>query len=171
MSWRHRAAAIGASERLDTRTLASCGRPRCRECATCVLDPERKQRRDDRRSNSSAPGCGLKLRVVRGSLADHTAEAKKTLSCVTTRRHKFWLLNNLGRSPGSLPALSLCLGVADSGRGILTTSGLPPRCLPALYLSPTLGLLAISLIPAARHVSSPTPFAQADPRARSARSG
>jgi hypothetical protein len=117
------------------------------------------------------PGCGPRSRAVRGTLADRTRERKKSFCCVTTRRHNLWVLRRLGRGLGPLAARALGLSVLGFGLGGLATFGLPPGRLPAADLPPALRLLAVALIPLPRPVLAPAPFAQADPRARSARSG
>jgi len=126
---------------------------------------------DDRRGNSSVPGCGPRSRAVRGSLADRIREGKKSFCCVTTRRCNLWVLSNLGRGLGPLAARTLSLGVLGFDLGGLATLGLPPRRLPAMDLPPAFRLLAVALVPAPRQVPTPASFAQAGPQARSAPSG
>jgi hypothetical protein len=164
-------ATTGAGERLGTLRLASYGHPRCRGSATCVHDLGHCQPPDDRWGNSSVPGCGPRLRAVRGSLVDRTRERKKSFSCVTTRRRNLWLLTNLRCELRPLAARFLCLGVPGFGKGILAVLGLPPSRLPSTDLPPTFRLLAVALVPAPRPVSAPAPFTKTDPRARSAPSG
>ena len=117
------------------------------------------------------PGCGLRSRAVRGSLADRKEEGKKSFCCVTTRRRNLWVLNGLGRGLGPLAARAFRLGVPGFGVGVLAMFGLPPRRLPAVDLPLAFRLLAVALVPTPRLVLAPAPFAQADPRARSAPSG
>ncbi len=119
----------------------------------------------------SAPGCAVRLRAVRSSLADHIREKKKSFCCVTTRRRNLWTFNGLGCSLGPLTALAFYLGMPDFGLGILAVFGLSPRRLPAANLSPAFRLLAISLVPAPRLVLVATPFAHAAPWTRSTSSG
>lgn len=68
--------------------------------------------------------------------------------------------------------------LADKSHALQYTSvrrsgglSLPPRRLPAADLPLAFRLLAVALVPTPRLVFAPAPFAQADPRARSARSG
>ena len=161
----------GAGVRLGTRRPASCGHPRCRERATCVPDPGHCEPPDGRRGSSSVPGCGPSSRGVRGSPADRIREAKKSFCCVTTRRRNLWFLNSLGRGLGPLAAHVLGLGVPGFGVGVLAMSGLPPCRLPAADLPPAFRILAVALVPTPRLVLASAPFAQADPRTRSAPSG
>ena len=165
------AATTGAGARLGTRWPASYGHPRCRERATCVPDPGHCEPPDGRRGRSSVPGCGASSRGIRGSRADRIREGKKRLCCVTTRRRDLWILNSLGGGLGALAARALGLGVLGFALGVLATFGLPPRGLPAADLPLAFGILAVTLVPAPRLVLAPAPFAQADPRARSAPSG
>ena len=96
---------------------------------------------------------------------------KKSLSCVTTRRRKLWVLNGLRRGLHSLAARFLVLGVLGFDVGVLATFGLPPRRLPAADLPQAFRILTVALVVTPRLVLAPAPFAQADPRARSAPSG
>jgi hypothetical protein len=82
---------------------------------------------------------------------------------VTTRRHKFWLLNILRRRLGPLTARFLSAGMLGFDPGILTMFGLPPRRLPAVDLPPAFRILAVALVPTPWLVLAPAPFAQADP--------
>ena len=164
-------ATTGVGAWLGTRRPASSGHPRCRERATCVLDPGRYEPPDGRWGHSNEPGCGPTSRVIRNSRADRIREGKKRLCCVTTRRRVLWILNSLGDGLGALAARTLGLGVLGFGLGVLATIGLPPRGLPAADLALAFGILAVTLVPAPRLVLAPAPFAQADSRARSARSG
>jgi len=90
---------------------------------------------------------------------------------VTTRGRNFRVLNGLGRDFGSLPALLLGLGMLYFDAGILTTFSLAASCLPAADLPQTFRVLAVALVPAPRLVLASASLAQADPRARSSRSG
>ena len=90
---------------------------------------------------------------------------------MTTRRRNLWLLTNLRRELCPLAARFLCLGVPGFAKGVLAVLGLPPRRLPGVDLPPAFRILAVALVPAPRLVLASTPFAQADPQARSARSG
>jgi hypothetical protein len=109
--------------------------------------------------------------VIRNSRADRIGEGKKKLCCVTTRRRVLWILSSLGDGLGVLAARALGLGVLGFALGVLATIGLPPGGLPAADLALALETLAVTLVPAPRPVLVPAPFAQADSRARSARSG
>jgi hypothetical protein len=160
-----------AGVRPDTRSSASCDRPRCRERATCALDPGHCEPPDGKRSNSTVPGCGRRSPGVRGSLADRIAGEEKRFCCVTTRRSKFGILKGLRRGFDSLAARFLGFGVPDLGLGGLTMPGLPPCRLPLADLPQAFRLLAVALVPAPRLVLAATPFAQADPRTRSAPPG
>jgi hypothetical protein len=90
---------------------------------------------------------------------------------VTTRRRILCILINLGRAFHSFAARALGLSVPGFDVGVLATFGLPPRCLPTSDLTPAFRILAVALVPAPRLVLAAASFAQADPRARSARSG
>jgi hypothetical protein len=90
---------------------------------------------------------------------------------VTTRWRVLWILISRGDGLGALAARALGLGVLGFALGVLATIGLPPGGLPAADLALALGILAVPLVPAPRLVLAPTPFTQADSRARSARSG
>jgi len=160
-----------AGVRSGIREPSSYDHPRCRERATCVLDPGRCEPPDDRRSNSTVPGCGASSRGARGSPVDRITAEKKNFCCVTTGRRKLWVFNGLGRSLGALTALALGLGVSAFGLGILTMFGLSPGRLPLADPAETFRLLAVALIPAPRLVGASAAFAHATPRARSAPSG
>jgi hypothetical protein len=164
-------ARTGSGARLGTHGPASSGHPRCREIATCVHDPGRCEPLDGRQGNSSVPGCEEKSRAIRGSPADHIREGKKRLCCVTTRRRNFWVLNGLDRGLGPLAALLFRLRVLGFAKGVLPAFGLPPRRLPAIDLPLTFRILAEALVPTSRLVLVSTPFAQADPWARSTHPG
>ncbi len=166
-----RAAGSGVGARLGILWPASCGHPRCRARATYVHGLGHCEPPDGRRRSNSAPGCAVRLRAVRSSLADHIREKKKSFCCVTTRRRNLWTFNGLGCSLGPLTALAFYLGMPDFGLGILAVFGLSPRRLPAANLSPAFRLLAISLVPAPRLVLVATPFAHAAPWTRSTSSG
>jgi hypothetical protein len=96
---------------------------------------------------------------------------RNNFCCVTTRRRirrgLCWLRQRLG----TLPARTLCFGVLRLGRCSLASAGLSLRRLPEAEQTAALGILAVTLVPAPRLVLAPTPFVQADPRARSANSG
>jgi hypothetical protein len=164
-------AATGVGARLGTHGPASSGHPRCRERATCAPDPGRCEPPDGRWGHSNEPGYGPTSRVIRNSRADRIREGKKRLCCVTTRRRVLWILSSLGDGLGALAARALGLGVLGFALGVLATTGLPPCGLPAADLAQALGILAVTLVPAPRLVLAPAPFAQANSRARSARSG
>ena len=70
-----------------------------------------------------------------------------------------------------MAARALSLGMPVFGVGVLAMFGLPPRSLPAADLPEAFRILAIALVPTPWLVLAPTPFAQTDPRARSAPSG
>jgi hypothetical protein len=111
------------------------------------------------------------VRGIRGRLADRIREEKKSFCCVTTRRRNRWVRTGLRRALGTLAARFLCLGMAGFGVGILAMLGLPSRRLPAADLPPAFRILAVALVPTPRLILASTPFAQADPRPRSAPSG
>lgn len=90
---------------------------------------------------------------------------------MTTGRRKFRFLSNLWHGFGTLAARALGLGGACFGLRGLAMSGLAPCGLPAPDLALTFRVLAVSLVPAPRLVLAATPFAHADPRAWSPRSG
>jgi hypothetical protein len=96
---------------------------------------------------------------------------KKILCCVTTRCRILCVLTILGHGLGSLAARALSLGVAGFDVGVLTTFGLPSCRLPAFDLTQAFRVLAVPLVPTPWLVLASASFAQADPRARSARSG
>jgi hypothetical protein len=169
--WCRVAAQIGVAARPGTRRPASYGHPRYRATATCVPDPGRCAPPADRPDNSSVPDCEARPWAARGTPADRTREGEKSASCVTTRRRQLWLLTSLGRELGPLTARALCLSVPGFGLGGLAMSSLSPRCLPAADFPLALWLLAVALVPTPRVVRAAASFAQADPRARSARSG
>jgi hypothetical protein len=172
LGWRCRIAArSGAGARLDTRRPASYGHPRCRARATCVPDPGPCERPDGRRGSNSVPGFGPSSRGGRDSRADRRGEGKKRLCCVTTRRRNLWFWNSLRCGLGPLAARALRLGVPGFDVGVLAMIGLPPCRLPTVDLPPAFRILAVALVPRPRLVLTPAPFAQADPRTRSARTG
>jgi hypothetical protein len=150
---------------------ASSGHPRCRERATCALDPGRCEPPDGRWDRSNELGYGPTSRVIRNSRADRIREGKKRLCCVTTPRRVLWILIRRRDGLGALATRALGLGVLGFALGVLATTGLSPGGLPAANLALALRILAVTLVPATRLVLAPAPFAQADPRARSARSG
>ena len=172
LGWRCRIAArSGAGARLDTRRPASYGHPRCRARATYVPGPGRCERPGGRWRSSSEPGCGARSRGVRSSLADRRRGEKKNFCCVTTRGRNFRVLNGLGRDFGSLAAHLLGLGMLRFDRDVPATFSLAASRLPAADLTQAFRVLAIALVPAPRQVLASASFAQADPRARSPRSG
>jgi hypothetical protein len=161
----------GAGVRPGTRWRASSGHPRCHERATCVHGPGHCERPVGRRVRSSVRGCGASSHGARSSPADRITGRKKNLCRVTTRRRKFWVINSLRRGLRLLATRFFSLGVLGLDLGLLATSGLPPRCQPAVDLPPAFRLLAVALVPTPRLILAPTTFAQAIPRARSAPSG
>ena len=168
----HRVAAgIAARGQPGTRRHASDDHSKYRETATCVRDPGHSAPLDGRRNSSNAPGCGPSSRAVHGTPADRTRELKKNFCCVTTRRRNLGVLRCLGQGFSALTARTLSLGVLGFGLGRLAPSSLPLRRLPAVNLPPAFGGLAITLVPTPRLVLLPAAFAQADPRARSPRTG
>ena len=66
---------------------------------------------------------------------------------------------------------ALSLGVPDFDVGVLVVFGLPPGRLPTVDLPPAFRILAIALVPRPRMILASAPFAQANPRTRSAPSG
>ena len=96
---------------------ASSGHPRCRERATCALDPGRCEPPDGRWDRSNEPGYGPTSRVIRNSRADRIREGKKRLCCVTTRaacpldsdqaERRIW---RAGDACARLGRAGLCLG-------------------------------------------------------------
>ena len=113
----------------------------------------------------------MNSRAVRSSPVGRIKEGEKNFCCVTTRGRKLWVLNGLGRHLGSLASLLLGPSVLSSDPSVLSAFGLPPSCLPATNFTLAFWILAVALIPAARHVLAPTPLAQATPPAESAHSG
>jgi hypothetical protein len=164
-------AGIGCGVQPGIRWPASSGHPRCRERATYVPGPGRCERPGGRWRSSSEPGCGARSRGVRSSLADRRGGEKKIFCCVTTRGRNFRVHNGLGRNFGSLAALLLGLGMLGFDADVPATFSLAASRLPAADLTPAFRVLAIALVPAPRQVLASASFAQADPRARSPRSG
>lgn len=117
------------------------------------------------------PGYGWVLRVIRGTPADRRGGRKKIFCCVTTRCRILRVRTILGCGLGSLASRALSLSVPGFDLGVLTTFGLPPRRLPTSDLTPAFRILAVALVPTPRPVLASASFAQADPRARSPRSG
>jgi hypothetical protein len=157
--------------RRGIQRLASSGHPGCCARATYVLGPGRCEPLDDRRCSSSELGCAARSWGVRSSLADRIWGKGNKICCVTTRGRNFGILNGLGRDFGSLPALLLGPGMLHFDAVILTTFRLAASCLPAVDLPQAFRVLAVALVPAPRLVLASASFAQADPRARSPRSG
>jgi hypothetical protein len=164
-------AEAAAGVRLGTRNSVSCVRPRCRARATCVLDPGHCEPPDGRQGNSTAPGCGVRSRDVRGTPVDRITEEKKSFRCVTTRRRNLGALNGLGRGLNSLTARLFRPGMSGFGLGGLAMLGLPPCRLPLADLPETFRVLAIALVPAPRLVLAAASLAQAGAQARSTPSG
>ena len=164
-------AGIGCGVRPGIRWSASSGHPRCRAPATYVPGPGRCQQPVGRWRSSSEPGFGARSRGVGSSLADRRRGEKKIFCCVTTRGRNFRVLNGLGRDFGSLAARLLGLGMLGFDADVLTPFGLAASRLPAADLTQAFRVLAIALVPAPREVLASASFAQADPRARSPRSG
>lgn len=164
------AAQAGAGRRPGTHKLASCDRPTCRVQATCAPGRGHCETPVGRRDHSSVPGCGASPQATCGSLAGHITEEKKSVGSVTTRRRKVWVVSRSGRGFGPLAACAFGLGMLGSDLGILASLGLSPRGLPTVDLAAAFRLLTIALIPGPGLILSPTPFAQADPRSRSASS-
>jgi hypothetical protein len=162
---------IGCGVRPGIRWSASCGHPKYRARATYVRGPGRCERLGGTLHSNSEPGCGARSRGVRNSPADRIRGEKKIFCCVTTRGRNFRVLNGLGHSFGSLPALLLGPGMLGFDADVLTTFGLAASRLPAADLTPAFRVLAIALVPPPRPVLASASFAQADPRARSPRSG
>ena len=126
---------------------------------------------DGRRSSSSAPGCGPSSGAVHGTPAGRIKEWKKNFCCVTTRRRNRGVLRWLRRGFGALTARTLSRCVLGFGLCGQAPSGLPLCRLPAANLPLAFGILAVTLVPTPRLVLPPAAFAQADPRARSSRTG
>ena len=162
---------IGSGVRPGIRWPVSCGHPKSGENATCVPGPGRCEPPDGKRCSNSEPGCGARSRGTRGSLADRNRGEEKIFWCVTTRGRNFGVFNSLGRCFGAVAALLLSLGMLVFDASVLTTFRLAASRLPAADLPPAFRVLAVALVPASRRVFAPTPLAQADPRARSPRSG
>jgi hypothetical protein len=162
---------FGSGVRRGIQRLASSGHPGCCARATYVLGPGRCEPLDDRRCSSSELGCAARSWGVRSSLADRIWGKGNKICCVTTRGRNFGILNGLGRDFGSLPALLLGPGMLHFDAVILTTFRLAASCLPAVDLPQAFRVLAVALVPAPRLVLASASFAQADPRARSPRSG
>ena len=116
-------------------------------------------------------GCEPRSRGVHGSLADRRAEAEKKITYVTTRGCNFGDFNGLGHDFSLLTAHLLCLGVLCYDIVMLATFSLAPRCLPASDLPLAFRVLAVALVPATWLVLASAAPAQADPGARSSRSG
>jgi hypothetical protein len=70
-------ATTGVGAWLGTDGPASSGHPRCRERATCALDPGRCEPPDGSWDHSNEPGCGPTSRVIRNSRADRIREGEK----------------------------------------------------------------------------------------------
>jgi hypothetical protein len=168
--WRCTGPVIACGARLGIQWPVSCGRPRYREQATCVLDPVHCERPDGGQDNSSEPDCGGMSRGVHSRLADHRPEGKNTFCRVTTRRPRFHVLNALGRDRGSSTALPLRLGMARSIRGVLAMHGLAPCRLPTTDLPLTVWGVTITLVSTRRQVLTITPLAQPSPQPWSTRS-
>jgi hypothetical protein len=166
LGWRGDVAA-----RLDTRRPASYAHPRCRARATCVPDPGPRERPAGRRGRSSAPDFGPSSRGSGSSRADRRGAGKKRWCRVTTRGRNRWSLNSLRCGLGPLAARALGPGMARFDVGVLTMFRLPPRRLPTVDLSPAFRILAVALVPRPGLILASAPFAQADPRTGSARSG
>ena len=164
-------AGIGSGVRPRIRWPVSSGHPGCRERATYVPGPGRCERLGGRWHSSSEPGFAARSRAVGSSLAGRIRGEGKIFCCVTTRRRNFRVLNGLGRDFGSLPALLLGLGMLGFDADVLATFSLAVRRLPAADFTQAFRVLAIALVPAPRQVLASASFAQADPRARSPRSG
>lgn len=115
--------------------------------------------------------------VLHGTQAGRKLESVKKICRVTTRRCNRTLLRGLRRGDTlaartlCLSARTLCLGMPGFDCIVLTTSGLPPRRLPAPDQAEAFGILAVTLIPTSWLILTPTAFAQADPRPRSSRTG
>ena len=124
-----------------------------------------------RNFKNNEPGCGARSRGVRGSLADRIRGEKKIFCCVTTRRRNFGIFHGLGCDFSSPPALLFGLGMLCFDASVPTTLSLAASRLPAADLPQAFRVLAVALVPAPRLVLASASFAQADPRARSPRSG
>ncbi len=165
------AAGTAARGRSGTRRRVFGGHSRCHETTTCARDPAHCELPGDRRDCRSEPDCGPSSRAVHGTPAGRTTESKKNFCCVTTRRRNLTVTRCLGRGLGALTARTFRLGMLRFDFRILPSCRLPPRRLPAADLPQTLGILAVMLVPTPRLVLTSAAFAQADPRARTSRSG
>ena len=96
---------------------------------------------------------------------------KKSLSCVTTRRRKLWVLYNLRHRLQSLAASFLSVGVLGFDVGVLATFSLPPGCVPTTQLAQAFRVLTVALMVTTWLVFARAPFVQTIPRARPAPSG
>jgi hypothetical protein len=164
-------ATTGVGAWLGNRGLASSDDPRCRERATCALDPGRCEPPDGSWDHSNELGYGPTSRAIRNSRDDRITEGKKRLCCVTTRWRVLWILISRGDGRlGALAARALGLGVLGFALRVLATIGLALGSLPAANLALALGSLAVTLVPTPRLVFAPAPFTQARSPARSARS-
>ena len=160
----------GAGARLDTRRPASYGQPRCRENATCVPDPGPCEPPDGSQGSNSAPGFEPSSRERCDSRADRRGAGKKRWCRVTTRRRNLRFWNRLRWGLGLLTARAFGLGVPGFDVGALAPLGLAPCRLPTVDLPPAFRILAVALVPRPRLILASAPFAQADPRTRTARS-
>lgn len=78
--WRHRGAVgTAARGRPGTHVRVSGGHSRCHETATYVRDPAHCELPGDRRSSSSAPGCGPRSGAARSTPAGGIRESKKKI--------------------------------------------------------------------------------------------
>jgi hypothetical protein len=168
----HRVAAGTVHRALpDTPQRVGDGHGTFREFATCVHDPKHCQLLDGRRRRSSVLGCGSTKAAVRGIPAGRTRVVEKNFCCVTTRRRNLRVLWGLGHGLDALAAHAFRLGMLSFGLGIQPPPGLPPRCLPAANLPLTFRILAVTLVPTPRRVLPAAPFAQTNPRPRTASTG
>ena len=170
-SMRRVAAATAARGRPGTHRRVSDGHSRCRVTAIYVRDRDNCELPDGRRRSSSAPGCEPSSGAVHGTPAGCIRESKKNFCCVTTRRRNLGVRRCFGRGLGAVAAREFSLCVLGFARGGLAPSGLPLRCLPATDLPTAFRILAVTLVPTPRLVLASATFAQADPGARSSRTG
>jgi hypothetical protein len=167
-SWRGgRAGWSAGREPRHTRGRGRVGFGTCCGTATCVPGRARGARPGGKRSHNSAPGCGPTSGVAHSTLAGRTRAAAKKFCCVTTRGRNFSFGGSLRRRGGTLTARTFCLGMLGFGCPVLASSGLPAGGLPAAQLAAAVGVLAVTLVPAAWQVLAATAFAQTDPRPRS----
>lgn len=168
---RRRSAGRAAPGPPDIRPAASVAWRTSGETTTCVRDPERVARPDNRPRSSNSCGSGATSQGARNTLAGHREQSKKNSRCVTTRRRNLRRIAGLRCGPGPVTACLLGSGVPRFDHGILAASGLPSRRLPAVNFILAHGVLAIPLIPLPWAILESTSFAQAQPQPGTSYSG